>query len=117
MAQSVSSRKSRLWTKFGITEEQYDEILRNQGGGCAICGMTPEENGKALAVDHDHRGGDVRGLLCEGCNYKIGMMHEDANWLQRAGAYLMIAPALAVTKVIGHHRVPKRTKEGLEEVS
>ena len=46
-----------------------------QNGGCAICGTTPEQQGRHLAIDHDHHTGYVRGLLCSVCNV---LLHKDA---------------------------------------
>ena len=50
---------------YGLTLAEYDSILENQDGGCAICGRSPRYN---LDVDHDHKTGQVRGLLCKPCN-------------------------------------------------
>ena len=66
---------------YGITVEDYERMLADQGGGCAICGATAEDNGRALAIDHDHGccpeqlrscGKCVRGLLCSPCNVAVG---------------------------------------------
>lgn len=62
-------RRARLKRLFGITWEQYDQMLSSQGGVCALCGDPPK--GKRLAVDHDHKTGKVRGLLCSFCNHRI----------------------------------------------
>ena len=67
-------------TAYGITVEDYDRMLADQGGGCALCEKTPKENGRALAIDHDHAccpeelrscGKCVRGLLCSSCNHAL----------------------------------------------
>lgn len=58
--------------KFGISEEQYFELLRKQGSKCAICGKQPLPGEIALAVDHDHETNRIRGLLCYSCNTKLG---------------------------------------------
>jgi hypothetical protein len=55
---------------YGITLSKYDEMFEAQGGLCAIC-REPEE-GKRLAVDHDHATNRVRGLLCFRCNTTLG---------------------------------------------
>jgi len=73
---------------YGITISDYDEILEEQSGGCAICGRTPEENGKKLFVDHDHETGEVRGLLCNRCNRCIGSFHDDQYLLRSAANYI-----------------------------
>jgi hypothetical protein len=63
-----------------------EELLLRQGGGCAICGRTP---GKiSLHVDHDHETGEIRGLLCVGCNNALGQFRDDLRLLVRAGEYV-----------------------------
>jgi len=83
-------RAGHLKRKFGITQEQYEQMLAEQRGGCAICGDPPEE-GKALHVDHDHDSGAVRALLCVRCNNGLGQFKEDLNLLDRARRYLDLA--------------------------
>lgn len=62
--------------RYGITPEQYDQMLSEQQGVCAICNSTPESDRnrelQRLAVDHDHDTGEVRGLLCARCNLSLG---------------------------------------------
>lgn len=79
--------------KYGITSEQYDELLASQGGVCAICGQperSKSRNGHLLklAVDHDHETGTVRGLLCDRCNRGLGFFGDDPERLAAAIAYL-----------------------------
>ena len=85
----------RLWTRFakyGITGEQYDELVQAQGDTCAICKIRQE----VYSVDHDHAccpgetscGACVRGLLCRNCNTGIGMLGDDAGRLCAAADYL-----------------------------
>lgn len=54
---------------YGITPAAYDALMRLQGGRCAICRARPKS--KRLAVDHDHKTGAVRGLLCSRCNHEL----------------------------------------------
>lgn len=54
---------------YGLSAEQYDALLKLQGGRCAICRARPKS--KRLAVDHDHGSGAVRGLLCSRCNHDL----------------------------------------------
>lgn len=68
-------RKRYLFKRYGITREQYAEMLEAQDFRCAICkGSCLDENERfhALQVDHDHTTGKVRGLLCRFCNSKLG---------------------------------------------
>lgn len=76
---------------YGLTLEQYEFLLREQRGRCAICGT--ERNGEvALAVDHDHSTGRVRGILCDPCNIGIGGFHDDSALLRAAITYLQRPP-------------------------
>ncbi|MBU6231644.1 hypothetical protein KGP36_03165 [Patescibacteria group bacterium] len=82
------SRSSHLQRYFGITEEQYDELLEKQGGCCAICDRHHSEFKTRLAVDHDHSTLRIRGLLCNYCNrYRVGR-HRDASLLRRIADYI-----------------------------
>jgi len=74
--------------KYGIAVADYDAMLKAQGGGCAICGMASEENGRYLAVDHSHGTGQVRGLLCNMCNRAIGQLGDNPKLCDAAAAYL-----------------------------
>jgi len=78
--------------RFGITRQEYAEIFHSQNGTCAICSLpeTATRNGKvkALAVDHDHKSGKVRGLLCSDCNTGIGKLKENRNIFLSAIKYL-----------------------------
>lgn len=62
-------RSKKLTRLFGLTAEDYDTMLENQGGVCAICQSPPKNN--RLAVDHDHNTGEIRGLLCTRCNVTL----------------------------------------------
>ena len=91
-------RGHQLKYKYGITNKDYDLILKSQNGTCAICdgeNSTREKgthNNKsvamALSVDHNHKTGKVRGLLCNGCNTSLGKFKDDPVLLQKAIKYL-----------------------------
>lgn len=74
----------------GVTREWYDAKLSEQGGVCAICGAdTPRAKRRVhFYVDHDHRTGEPRGLLCCQCNYGLGHFGDDPEVLRRAATYL-----------------------------
>lgn len=74
--------------KYGVNKAQYDEMLTNQGGKCAICGKTPEQNGKHLAIDHNHTTGNLRGLLCSNCNLAISNLQDSIQNCIAASEYL-----------------------------
>ena len=72
-------RNVRLKNLYGITIEDYNRLFVEQDGCCAICGRHQFEFERALAVDHDHKIGKVRGLLCHGCNMGLGAFYNDDN--------------------------------------
>jgi hypothetical protein len=97
-----SLRKWHLRTKYGITPEQYDEMLERQGGGCAICGKPPGDI--ALHVDHCHETGRVRGLLCFSCNAGLGQFRHDPDLLGRALEYAAVHWRIEDLKAEGRRR-------------
>jgi hypothetical protein len=87
-ALSDGERKRR----FGITPQEYEKRFNSQNGVCAIC-FNPETATrlgkiKALSVDHCHKTGAIRGLLCSDCNTGIGKLKDDPKVLQSAIRYL-----------------------------
>ncbi|MGQ0520299.1 MAG: endonuclease VII domain-containing protein [Actinomycetota bacterium] len=87
----ISDRKSYLKRKYGITPEDYDQLLAEQDGVCAICGRPPRTD-IALHVDHDHTTGRIRGLLCFRCNNALGDFDDDHDRLAAALHYLGPVP-------------------------
>lgn len=89
--QRAAHKRKNLFREYGITGEQYDEILLSQNGKCAVCGS---EDGKGqlkhqpLVIDHCHQSGVVRGLLCTKCNLGIGNFGDDIDRLKRVVEYL-----------------------------
>ena len=89
----VVRRKCKLKLKYGMSVEEYDILWEKQKGVCAICGL-PEirkhQNGQIvrLAVDHCHKTGKVRGLLCSHCNLMLGSARDDINILLKGIQYL-----------------------------
>lgn len=82
-------RKYRLKADYGLTIEEYQSILEKQNGLCLICQREETRRGsKILSIDHDHRTGRIRGLLCHSCNVSIGHMRESSEIIQRMVAYL-----------------------------
>lgn len=80
-------REIHLRNKFGLTPEEYDDILEAQGGVCALCAYPPTP-GISLHVDHDHGTGEILGLLCVRCNNALGLFREDPDLLKRAARYV-----------------------------
>lgn len=82
---------SEIKRRYGCSLEQYNEMLSAQGGACAICkGLhNPAEKKGRLYVDHCHSGGQIRALLCGGCNSMLGYAKDDTRVLAEAIAYLV----------------------------
>ena len=83
----LKHRSYILNQKFGISLDEYNELLKLQGGVCAICEQECA-SGKELAVDHNHNTGEIRGLLCTRCNSAIGNLKEDPKIIMNAYDYL-----------------------------
>lgn len=82
-------RRSKLKTLFGISEEDYEQLLVKQNGACAICEESAfSDMTKRLSIDHCHTTGKVRGLLCGRCNRGLGLFKDSSGTMLRAVAYL-----------------------------
>ncbi len=82
-------RASKLKGAFGISILEYESILSSQNGVCAICkSASPDRFHKNLSVDHCHKTGVVRGLLCTNCNTGLGRFKDDTKLLEAAITYL-----------------------------
>lgn len=78
----IGSKKFRsydLMRKYGLKVEDYDAMLKQQNGGCAVCGSSSSglSDTRALAIDHNHQTGKIRGVLCHPCNRALGLLRED----------------------------------------
>lgn len=82
-----TGKTGHLERLYGIDRTEYGHMLTLQGGVCAICGETCV-SGNALAVDHDHKTGEVRGLLCANCNRGLGLFKDDPERIRKAIEYL-----------------------------
>jgi hypothetical protein len=80
------SRNTYLKRKYGINEKVFEQMMKAQKGVCAICGSPPKT--RRLHVDHDHKDGRVRGLLCFQCNYALLRFRNDILKLRNAIKYL-----------------------------
>lgn len=83
-----ADRRGHLRRIFGITLEQYDDLLEKQNHSCFICERHKDLFNKKLAVDHDHKTGEIRGLLCVHCNQKVIGRERDPKIFERAAEYL-----------------------------
>ena len=85
-----ASRRSKLKTKYGLTQAQVDEMTLSQGGLCAICKKPPSgtyANAK-LHIDHSHKTGTIRAMLCSKCNTALGLVGESVEVLHMMIYYL-----------------------------
>lgn len=80
-----ADKRTYLTDRYGLTGTDYDRMLEQQSGECAICHTVPSET---LHVDHDHESGEVRGLLCRKCNLAIGLLGDSSDVALSASAYL-----------------------------
>lgn len=80
-------RKYELTHYYGISTEDYANLVEKQGDKCAICGTKPEAY---LAIDHCHKTNRIRGLLCRKCNSAIGLFDDNPLRIQRALDYLTL---------------------------
>lgn len=70
----AKARAKRLWDNYKLTIAQYDQLLAYQGGVCYMCHQAEPVKGRRLSVDHDHKTGLIRGLLCSRCNPILGKL-------------------------------------------
>lgn len=87
----LNSRKNKYKIRYKITLEQYEKMLQNQKSTCFICkkhqSNMPKSYGR-LVIDHCHKTGKIRGLLCRSCNSGIGQLKDSETLLRRAIHYL-----------------------------
>lgn len=82
----ATDRDRYLMRKYGIDEADYQLLLAAYGGGCWICGREP--TARRLHVDHDHKTGRIRGLLCWRCNRGLQHFRDDAAIMSAASKYV-----------------------------
>ncbi len=90
---------------YGITQAEKQAIIEEQDGGCMCTPWTNYDgsSGRDLSTDHDHKTGEVRGVLCKHCNDLLGRIHDDPAYFHRMIAYLKNPPA---HRVVGSRVVP-----------
>lgn len=83
-------RAYQLKKKFGITQGDYERMLAEQGGACAICKTSKpgRKDQEHFAIDHDHATGKVRGLLCVQCNTAAGNLRDSPDLCIKMAEYL-----------------------------
>jgi hypothetical protein len=80
--------KAALKRHYDLTPEDYLSMLESQKGRCAICSTHQKDLKRSLQVDHDHKTGKVRGLLCNSCNGGLGLFKDETHLLYMAAGYL-----------------------------
>jgi Recombination endonuclease VII len=116
---SAVGRRDHLARTYGLSVDDIDRMLAAQHGLCAICRTAP-----AIHVDHDHRTGFVRGMLCFRCNAALGQFDDDPLVLRRAARYLERSASAEppTTRPTWHgapaepSRLERRLRERLAEV-
>jgi len=78
----------QLKSRYGIVRAEYEAIFDQQGGMCAICGVGLKRFDRGTVIDHCHRTGRVRGILCLSCNTAIGMLRESSIAARALADYL-----------------------------
>lgn len=96
------THEKHIFETYGITSKEYEAIYNHQGGVCFIC-RRARGMAKKLSVDHCHKTGLVRGLLCQPCNKMLGHLRDDPEAARRIAEYLAYPPAVAV---LGRHTTP-----------
>ena len=81
------TRQDQLKYRYGITQDDYNQKFNEQKGCCAICGKHQSEFKRRLCVDHNHKTGNVRGLLCINCNRNLSVL-ENKQFIEKSKIYL-----------------------------
>lgn len=85
--QNLLHHEHKKYERRGITKDQYNIVFNIQEGKCAIC-KQPSKDGSSLAMDHNHKTNEFRGLLCKECNRALGLFGDNIDVLQNAVTYL-----------------------------
>lgn len=76
--------------RYGISRDQYESLLIIYNFACGICGRHQDGLSKDLCIDHCHKTGKVRGLLCYNCNLAVGHLKDDPDLALSAAKYLSV---------------------------
>lgn len=83
----ATPRERYLLRTYGITQRQYNKLLKKQDHKCAVC-FKEHTEAKKLHVDHNHKTREIRGLLCAYCNHRLVGRHRDGELLRRIAFYI-----------------------------
>lgn len=81
-------RRKNLKTRYNMSLDDYDSLLKAQDYRCKLCNKEHMTNNKRLYVDHCHRTGKVRGLLCSNCNLSLGQIGDTIESVEKILKYL-----------------------------
>jgi len=96
--QCSNRRRNYLKRVYSLTSEEYSSLLVRQNHCCAICGRDRPTGGQAnFSVDHDHKTGAIRGLLCDPCNQAIGLLKDNPAIAESLADYLRTSQQRALT--------------------
>ena len=84
----IKSREKHLRRRYGINSDIYNSILKEQNFKCLVCDCNLKELKRNPDIDHNHKTGEVRGILCSNCNVAIGLLKEDTKLIKKALLYL-----------------------------
>jgi hypothetical protein len=79
-------KENFLKSTYGLTFEEYESLWSKQDGKCAIC-LSMLQKGRKVHIDHCHKNGKIRGLLCAKCNHGLGLFNDDPILLMVASDY------------------------------
>lgn len=105
------ARERNLLRRYGITLDQYNEMLEKQEHSCGLCGRHESEFKTRLAVDHNHVTGEIRGLLCSYCNHRVVGRHRDPELIRKLYEYLLKETGMFVPKNRPKKRKRQRKKK------
>jgi len=88
----MSKTELFIHRNYKITLNTYNNLIAVQGGGCAICGKDKDPSGRRLSIDHCHKSGQVRGVLCNQCNNGLGSFGDNISLIHKAIEYLQSPP-------------------------
>lgn len=83
-----SAREGQLYRCYGIMQKDFNKMFENQNGCCSICGKHQSKLSKPLCVDHNHKTGQIRNLLCNMCNTFLGVYNEDPKEFKKFNSYI-----------------------------
>jgi hypothetical protein len=82
------SKDRMLMRNYGISLDDYNKMLAEQNGNCYVCEKHHTSQKKSLSVDHCHKTGNIRRLLCSNCNTSLGLLKEDITRVKKLIQYI-----------------------------